>query len=67
MEAQHMEYNDVPRIRLISLKDTAIYLGISANSLYQGAIPSLRRIRVGTRVLFDIHDLDAYVESLKVS
>jgi len=52
--------------RLLDVKSTAEYLSISRALLYQlaakGKIPS---IKINSRRLFDIDDLDEFVERLK--
>jgi len=56
--------------RLVSVEEAAAYLGISPKTVYnQIARKSKRRFpvkpkRVGRLVKFDIHDLEAYVDSL---
>lgn len=53
--------------RLLDVKEAANYIGISRAKLYQWAdknrIPS---VRIDTRRLFDVLDLDEFVESLKM-
>ena len=53
--------------RLLDTKEAACYLSISRSKLYQWAdkdkIPSLR---IDARRLFDVNDLDDFIESLKV-
>ena len=52
--------------RLLDVKTAATYLSISRAMLYQwaskGKIPS---IRINTRRLFDVNDLDEFVDGLK--
>ncbi|HPG41110.1 MAG TPA: helix-turn-helix domain-containing protein [bacterium] len=52
--------------RLLGVKEAASYLSISRAKLYQWAeknkIPS---VRIDTRRLFDVLELDEFVESLK--
>ncbi len=52
--------------RLLDAKSAADYLSISRALLYQwtdkGKIPS---VRINTRKLFDVNELDEFVESLK--
>ena len=53
--------------RLLDAKEAARYLSISRTKLYQWAekrrIPS---VRIDARRLFDVYDLDDFVEKLKV-
>ena len=52
--------------RLLNVKEAAAYVSISRSKLYQwadkGRIPS---VRIDTRRLFDVQDLDQFVERLK--
>jgi len=52
--------------RYVSIKDLSIYTSLPVKSLYElagtGRIPS---IRLGRRVLFDLHDIDKVMASLK--
>jgi len=52
--------------RLLDAKEAASYIGISRAKLYQWAdkdrIPS---VRIDTRRLFDVLELDEFVDSLK--
>lgn len=56
--------------RLLSLRDTAEYLGVSLRTLYNRCGKKSRNPlpfpvkRVGKSVRVDIHDLEKYVESL---
>jgi len=54
--------------RLLSAKDAAYYLSISRAKIYQwvdsGKIKSLK---IEGRRLFDIQDLDSFVENIKLS
>jgi excisionase family DNA binding protein len=56
--------------RLLTIKETAAYLGISPRTIYNGVAPKsktpfpIKPKRWGKRVLFDIKDLDRYVDSL---
>ncbi len=56
--------------RLLSVEETASYLGLSARTVYNQISPSskvpfpIRPKRWGKRVLFDIRDLDKYVDAL---
>ncbi len=56
--------------RLLSVEETANYLAISARTLYNGIAPKSKKPfpvkpkRLGKRVLFDVRDLDRYIDSL---
>ena len=56
--------------RLLSVDQSAGYLGISPKTIRNGLGPKARDPfpvkpkRAGKRVLFDIRDLDAYIDSL---
>lgn len=56
--------------RLLSINDTAKFLGISAKTIRNRLGPKavisfpVKPKRYGKRVLFDIKDLEAYVDSL---
>lgn len=56
--------------RLLSVEETGIYLGISSRTIYNGIAPKSKKPfpvkpkHWGKRVLFDIKDLDRYVDSL---
>lgn len=55
-----------PAGRLLSVNDTAEYLGITRSSVYRminaGDLPV---VHVGSRTLLDRHDLDAFIERNK--
>ena len=52
--------------RLLDAKGAADYLSISRSKLYQWANRDrIRSVRIDTRRLFDVDDLDEFVESLK--
>ena len=52
--------------RLLDAKQAANYLSISRSKLYQWVeAKKIKSVRIDTRRLFDIFDLDAFVESLK--
>ena len=52
--------------RLLDVKEAANYLSISRSKLYQWAERDrIRSVRIDTRRLFDVNDLDEFVESLK--
>ena len=52
--------------RYCSIKEVSEYTSIPAKTLYewasQGRIPS---IKIGRRVLFDLHDIDVFMGNLK--
>jgi predicted DNA-binding transcriptional regulator AlpA len=56
--------------RLLSVEEAAAYLGISPRTVYNGVSPKAKNPfpvkvkRWGKRVLFDIQDLDRYIEKL---
>ena len=56
--------------RLLSVVETADYLGISPRSLYNRTAPKstnpfpVKPKRIGKLVKFDINDLDQYIETL---
>jgi len=56
--------------RLLSILETAVYLGLSPRTLYNGIAPKSRNPfpvkpkRIGKLVRFDIRDLDRYVDLL---
>jgi len=56
--------------RLLSVEETAEYLGISPRSLYNRTAPKsknpfpVKPKRIGKLIKFDINDLDHYIDSL---
>ena len=56
--------------RLLSVEETASYLGLSPRTIYNGIAPKskapfpVKPKRWGKRVLFDIRDLERYVDAL---
>lgn len=56
--------------RLLSVEETAKYLGLSPRTIYNGVCRRAKKRfpvkpkRVGKLVKFDIRDLDIYIESL---
>ncbi len=58
------------RKRLLNVEETAVYLGLSPRTIYNGVCPKSRKPfplkpkRIGKLVRFDIKDLDRYIESL---
>ena len=52
--------------RLLDAKEAANYLSISRSKLYQWANRErIRSVRIDTRRLFDVNDLDEFIDSLK--
>ena len=52
--------------RLLDAKQAANYLSISRSKLYQLVeVKKIKSVRIDARRLFDIIDLDEFVESLK--
>ncbi len=53
--------------RLLSIEEAGIYLGLSPRTIYNGISKKTFPVKpkhIGKRVLFDIRDLDAYVDGL---
>ena len=56
--------------RLLSVKEVAIYLGLSPRTIYNGVAPGsknpfpVKAKRIGKLVRFDIRDLDKFCDSL---
>jgi len=59
-----------PGKRLLSVEETAIYLGLSPRTIYNAVARKSKKPfpvkpkRIGKLVKFDIRDLEQYVESL---
>ncbi len=52
--------------RLLNYKQAATYLGVSERSMKQlAADGEVRKVQIGHRVLFDVYDLDGFVERIK--
>lgn len=52
--------------RLLSYAHAAEYLGISLRGMKEiAAKGEIRKVQIGSRVLFDRGDLDAYIERVK--
>ncbi len=52
--------------RLLNVDEAVIYLSISRSKFYLLiADNKINRIKIGSRTLFDIRDLDAFIENLK--
>ena len=47
--------------RLLDVRGAAEYLGIAVQTLYQSR-SDIPRIHIGRRILFDPHDLEAYID-----
>ena len=58
--------NEVKRERYVNIKDASQYTSLPVKTLYEwsgtGRIPS---IKIGRRVLFDLHDIDKIMDSSK--
>jgi excisionase family DNA binding protein len=53
--------------RLLDAKQAANYLSISRSKLYQWVeAKKIKSVRIDTRRLFDIVDLDEFIEKLKI-
>jgi len=69
MAEKHEAMGTIPK-RLLTINETAAYLGLSARTIYNGTAPKSRKPfpvkpkRIGKLVRFDIRDLDQYVDSL---
>lgn len=56
--------------RLLSISETAVYLGLSPRTIYNAIAPKSKRPfpvkakRIGKLVRFDVKDLDVYVDSI---
>jgi predicted DNA-binding transcriptional regulator AlpA len=56
--------------RLLSVEETAAYIGLSPRTIYNGVAPRakapfpIKPKRIGKLIRFDIKDLDRYVDSL---
>lgn len=54
--------------RLLPYKDAATYLGISLRAMKQLAADGLiRKTPIGRRVLFDVRDIDDYIDRIQRS
>jgi predicted DNA-binding transcriptional regulator AlpA len=57
--------------RLLTVHETARFLGISAQAIYNGVSRKSKKafpvtpIRIGGRIRFDVQDLETYIESKK--
>ncbi len=60
--------NDGKTKRLLSVEQAATYLALSKRELYNMiANKILAAVKHGRRTMLDIHDLDAWIDSSKVS
>ena len=56
--------------RLLSVEETAVYLGMSPRTIYNQICPKAKKRfpvkpkRLGKLVKFDVKDLDEYIESI---
>jgi len=56
--------------RLLSVEETARYLGLSARTIYNGTAPKSKRPfpikpkRIGRLIKFDLKDVEEYIHSL---
>lgn len=54
--------------RMLPYADAATYLGISLRSMKQLAADGhILKTQIGHRVLFDVRDIDAYIERVKAA
>ncbi len=57
------------RLRVVPLRDAAAYVGLTPAGLYDQRLrnvePGSLGYRVGNRVVFDLADLDAYLDRAK--
>lgn len=62
--------NEHLKKRLLSVEETADYLGVSPRTIYNGVAPKAKKPfpvkpkRFGKLVKFDLKDLDAYIDTL---
>src|SRR5665213_3508684 len=63
------ELNSPARLspRLVSRDEAAEYTGVSLTTFKEHVQPRLRVVEIGRRVLFDVQELDKWVEEQKVS
>ncbi len=65
-----MEYQTIEKKRYLTVKETAMYLGISTSSLYNKVAPKAKKPfpvkakRIGKSVRFDRQELDQFMEGL---
>ena len=68
MENESNDKYEVNRERYVDIKAASRYTSLSVKTLYEwagtGRIPS---VKIGRRVLFDLHDIDKIMDSFKRS
>jgi len=68
MKNESNNKNELNRERYVDIKATSRYTSLPVKTLYEwastGKIPS---IKIGRRVLFDLHDIDKVMDSFKRS
>ncbi len=67
MTKKRIKYDEVEPQRLLGMDEAATYLGLSSWALrtrLKNGLP-LPVVRMGRRILFDIHDLNIYIEQNK--
>jgi hypothetical protein len=59
--------SDPPPRRLLSYADAAMYIGVGERTMKSLGGPNgqIVQTKIGARVLFDVNDLDEYVERIK--
>jgi excisionase family DNA binding protein len=66
-EEEEMESENTPLFRLVDLRTTAKVLGVSDRTVWTLATSGkLASIRIGRRRLFDLGDIESFVERQKV-
>jgi excisionase family DNA binding protein len=59
--------------RLLTIREAAAYLGLSVHTIYNGIARNtakpfpVKPIRIGSKPLFDLRDLDEFIESQKAT
>jgi excisionase family DNA binding protein len=62
--------NTAIKKRLLSVEETAVFLGISVRTIYNQISRKAKKKfpikakRIGRRILFDIRELESYIDSL---
>lgn len=68
MKTESMNKHEVNRERYVDIKAASRYTSLPVKTLYEwagtGRIPS---VKIGRRVLFDLHDIDKIMDSFKRS